>query len=113
MAPKLSPKSKKDWAPEKPAEEKLRSIFQTFDRDGNGTIEKDELAMVLRNLDAKLWDAKRIERLLSVMDTNKDDHISYEEFCTWLFSGEATFQRYRFEVALNSIDPELHYRSSA
>eukprot|EP00747_Dinoflagellata_sp_TGD_P029771 gnl/TRDRNA2_/TRDRNA2_134161_c0_seq1.p1 gnl/TRDRNA2_/TRDRNA2_134161_c0~~gnl/TRDRNA2_/TRDRNA2_134161_c0_seq1.p1 ORF type:complete len:547 (-),score=156.39 gnl/TRDRNA2_/TRDRNA2_134161_c0_seq1:180-1820(-) len=70
------------------ASEKTVQAFRRFDTNKDGVITKDELAAVLKNLDPKSWDDKKINTLLSAADTNKDGKIQYEEFVKWLMGDD-------------------------
>ena len=55
----------------------MKSIFQEFDRDGNGYISMDEAKMAMKNL--PLTDME-IETLVRAYDTNDDGRLQYDEF---------------------------------
>ena len=58
----------------------IRKVFQKYDRDGNGVINKDEFRRVVEDkYQAKLL-PQQIDIMISEADTNKDGHIDYEEF---------------------------------
>ncbi|EER18874.1 conserved hypothetical protein [Perkinsus marinus ATCC 50983] len=59
---------------------RVRDIFRRIDKDHNGVITLDEVREVLANHGFQLnqTDATAI---LRAFDTNKDGHISYNEFC--------------------------------
>lgn len=46
-----------------------------FDKDGSGTISKDEIKEALGGLDEKL-----VEEIIREVDQNNDGEISFEEF---------------------------------
>ncbi len=54
----------------------LKSAFSYFDKDGSGTISKDELKHCLHNDDFSLED-EDIEKLLEDVDSNKDGQVIY------------------------------------
>ena len=65
-------------------EENLRIAFNLFDKDGNGVISKEELRSVfhgamcqtaLEEADEQIWD-----QIMSEVDKNNDNLISYSEF---------------------------------
>ena len=67
-------------------EEKLRFSFQIYDVDGDGTIDKSELASMLK---ASLMDSfhlsdeqinELVEATFKEVDVNGDGHISFEEY---------------------------------
>lgn len=46
-----------------------------FDKDGSGTISKDEIKEALGGLDEKI-----VEEIIREVDANNDGEISFEEF---------------------------------
>jgi len=59
------------------------AAFRAFDRDGNGKISKEELALVLEDRDVKAVankDMREVAELLVSLDTNGDGEIDFEEF---------------------------------
>jgi len=56
------------------------NAFRVFDRDGNGTISKDELAHVLADGDVQSKFAKDLETLMNQVDSNGDGEIDFDEF---------------------------------
>jgi len=57
------------------------AAFRVFDRDGNGTISKQELADVLNNGDLQsMFGREMVEKILSDADTNGDGEIDFPEF---------------------------------
>ncbi|KAF8947670.1 phospholipid scramblase 1 [Haplosporangium gracile] len=57
----------------------FRESFDTFDRNGDGAINASELRSLLRIVGEK-FHAKHISETMQEFDTNKDDHIDFEEF---------------------------------
>ena len=63
-------------------DEKLRTAFNIFDRDGGGTISAKELKEVLgigKNIDEKVWNDIILE-----VDINGDGEVSFPEFKTMM-----------------------------
>eukprot|EP00443_Scrippsiella_acuminata_P069250 CAMPEP_0115413958 /NCGR_PEP_ID=MMETSP0271-20121206/22340_1 /TAXON_ID=71861 /ORGANISM="Scrippsiella trochoidea, Strain CCMP3099" /LENGTH=754 /DNA_ID=CAMNT_0002838257 /DNA_START=9 /DNA_END=2273 /DNA_ORIENTATION=- len=60
----------------------MREAFQKWDQDGNGTIEREELARVLSALGE--FKASDIDRIMVEVDRNADGQIQYTEFVDWL-----------------------------
>lgn len=84
----LNDATKKDDAVEKPtvtAKYEVMDQFRKFDQNGDGVIDRQELARVLKHLDAKAWTDVAIGQIMSVADTNQDGRIQFEEFLQWIF----------------------------
>ena len=62
---------------------KYAEVFRLFDKDGNGSIERDELALVLTSLGMAVSDGE-IDRLMNAVDTNNDNTIDFDEFVACL-----------------------------
>eukprot|EP00929_Paragymnodinium_shiwhaense_P120673 TRINITY_DN92677_c0_g1_i1.p1 TRINITY_DN92677_c0_g1~~TRINITY_DN92677_c0_g1_i1.p1 ORF type:complete len:637 (+),score=155.43 TRINITY_DN92677_c0_g1_i1:161-2071(+) len=60
--------------------------FKRFDKDGDGTISRDELAQTLRKLGGARFDDATIDLLMASADTNGDGKIQYEEFTSWVMA---------------------------
>eukprot|EP00092_Neocalanus_flemingeri_P068445 GFUD01083663.1.p1 GENE.GFUD01083663.1~~GFUD01083663.1.p1 ORF type:complete len:150 (-),score=49.87 GFUD01083663.1:52-501(-) len=61
------------------AEDEIREAFQVFDGDGNGFINRNELACVMTNLGVALK-AEEIQSMIDEADQDGDGQINYEEF---------------------------------
>ena len=61
-------------------ESKLVELFKIFDRDGNGSIEKDELKTVMSDISGDHVSDEEVNDMLVEADTNKDGKLSKEEF---------------------------------
>ncbi|GMH39496.1 hypothetical protein BSKO_07394 [Bryopsis sp. KO-2023] len=57
-------------------EDQLVKAFEHFDKDGSGTITKDELMAIFRNCDYDI----EIEKVLKEVDKDGDGQIDFEEF---------------------------------
>ncbi|KAK3805969.1 MAG: calmodulin-like protein, partial [Linnemannia elongata] len=57
----------------------FRESFDTFDKNGDGSINASELKSLLRIVGEK-FHAKHISETMQEFDTNKDNHIDFEEF---------------------------------
>lgn len=60
-------------------ENHLRSAFTYFDKDGSGTISRDELRTCLQSDDFTLTE-EQINELLDGVDANDDGEVDYDEF---------------------------------
>merc|ERR1711997_111608 len=61
------------------AEDEVREAFQVFDGDGNGFINRQELACVMGNLGETLTQ-EEIQGMIDQADIDGDGCINYEEF---------------------------------
>lgn len=66
-------------------ENHLKSAFTFFDKDGSGTISKDELKACLQSEDFTLQE-EMVDELLKEADKNNDNQIDYNEFITMMKS---------------------------
>ena len=66
-------------------ESHLRSAFSYFDKDGSGTISRDELWQCLQSDDFTLKD-EEIDNLLNGVDANADGEVDYDEFIAMMNS---------------------------
>lgn len=60
-------------------ESHLRSAFSYFDKDGSGTISREELRQCLQSDDFTLKD-EEVDNLLNGVDANDDGEVDYDEF---------------------------------
>ena len=68
---------KKDIDPQ--AEAELREAFELFDKDRSGSIDKEELGLVMKSLGQDLSDSD-LATLYVQMDPSGDGSIDFEEF---------------------------------
>merc|ERR1711864_29851 len=61
------------------AEDEIREAFQVFDGDGNGFINRQELACVMNNLGESLSPSE-IQAMIDEAGLDGDGQINYEEF---------------------------------
>merc|ERR1719199_244492 len=58
----------------------IAEAFRKFDANGDGVIERDELAHVLLNVDGGVWNEASVNALATALDKNGDGQIEYDEF---------------------------------
>eukprot|EP00928_Gymnodinium_smaydae_P089554 TRINITY_DN73507_c0_g1_i1.p1 TRINITY_DN73507_c0_g1~~TRINITY_DN73507_c0_g1_i1.p1 ORF type:complete len:451 (-),score=107.46 TRINITY_DN73507_c0_g1_i1:125-1477(-) len=61
----------------------IRRIFVAYDLNGDGKIDRDEFASVLRKLDSKSWTDRKVLTLLNSIDTDHDGKIDADELVRW------------------------------
>ena len=61
-------------------ESKLVELFKIFDRDGNGSIEKNELKTVMSDISGDHVSDEEVNDMLVEADSNKDGKIQLDEF---------------------------------
>jgi Ca2+-binding EF-hand superfamily protein len=63
------------------AEQKLRDVFNIFDADGSGGIDRDEMRSLMKKLAQDLTE-EEISLIMEEVDADGDGEISFEEFKT-------------------------------
>lgn len=64
-------------------EKTLQRAFRLFDKDGSGTIDKEELERITTQMGESL-SKDELEQMLKLVDTNKDGKIDYNEFIKYV-----------------------------
>jgi len=64
----------------------VRVAFDKYDADGSGAIDKEELALLSKELGNELTD-EELEKALKDLDLNGDGVIDFKEFSRWYFTG--------------------------
>lgn len=68
------------------SEESARKLFAKFDKDGSGSIAKDELLRILKSLMPDLT-LSQCETIFNVIDVDHNLSVDYNEFVAWALSG--------------------------
>jgi len=63
----------------------IAALFDRFDEDGDGAIQRAELGRLLHTLDPNAWDDKSVDALVSALDTDQDGRVDCEDFLAWVF----------------------------
>ncbi|XP_017771638.1 PREDICTED: neo-calmodulin-like [Nicrophorus vespilloides] len=68
----------------------FREAFRLFDKDGDGSITKEELGRVMRSL-GQFARSEELQQMLQEVDADGDGNVSFEEFMdiAWSASGGA------------------------
>lgn len=62
--------------------QKAIELFKKYDKDGNGTIDREEFKKLMTSLNA--CDESQTDSALQALDTSGDGKISFPEFLAWL-----------------------------
>lgn len=91
----------------------IETAFARYDRDHSGTIEHDELEMLLKDLGVDATE-ERIREAMATFDTNGDGVISFEEFGVWWRRDDVSYTIKRSDAILAVQTPfdRLDVRSS-
>merc|ERR1711939_476040 len=66
----------------------MRDLFNSVDSDGNGTLDKDEVARFVRKLKpTRFLAGDAIDQAMAEMDSDGDGSVTYEEFEAWWLGG--------------------------
>ena len=76
---KLRLKLKSVLAPAKQNYESLRDMFDAIDMDGNGTVDKEEFAQLLSDIDIIMTEHE-LNETFSAVDTDGNMDVDFEEF---------------------------------
>jgi len=63
--------------------DEMRVVFNTFDMDRNGFLDRNELANAFNNFKGGLM-VEEIDQLIADADTNGDGKVNFEEFVALL-----------------------------
>ncbi|CAN0134881.1 unnamed protein product [Ectocarpus sp. 6 AP-2014] len=69
-------------------EKEINGAFSFFDKNGDGQVDRQELAEIMRGLGDKLTD-EEIDLLINAADKDRDGTISMKEFVTFMFDEKA------------------------
>jgi len=58
----------------------LRRMFERADKDGNGTLDKEEVRAALHDLGFDFVDGKQLDSIMKKADKDKNEVIDFEEF---------------------------------
>lgn len=62
----------------------MRRVFNTFDKDGSGAIDKGELKEVFQMM-GRVFSDEEIQKMMDIADTDSSGLLEYEEFIEVMF----------------------------
>lgn len=62
----------------------MRSCFRSFDKNGDGMIDRSELDAVFREM-GRVMDQRDLDRIIRMADKDQSGTIDYEEFIDLVF----------------------------
>jgi hypothetical protein len=69
-------------------EKMVRQMFETFDTDGSGEIDTQELQVLAYAL-GEVWDDEKVASVMNKIDKDGSNAIDFKEFYDWFMSGDA------------------------
>ena len=70
-------------------ESSIRKAFDEADTDGNGTLDKEEVADLMRSLMDTPPTAEGMDAIFNLLDLDGSGDVSFEEFTEWWRSGSS------------------------
>ncbi|CAM9174501.1 unnamed protein product [Choristocarpus tenellus] len=84
--------------------EEYQESFNIFDKNGDGTIDQNELRVVLRSLGYSPT-SRQLEEMISKVDENKDGVLTFDEFVNMMLAGDVeTDREMEIKEAFNFFD---------
>jgi len=77
--------------------EKIRATFDRIDTDGSGTLDQEEVAQAAQQL-GRVFIGDDLEEAMTMMDSDGNGEVSFEEFCSWWESGGKLSASERFDL---------------
>eukprot|EP00930_Biecheleria_cincta_P101852 TRINITY_DN934_c0_g1_i1.p1 TRINITY_DN934_c0_g1~~TRINITY_DN934_c0_g1_i1.p1 ORF type:complete len:506 (+),score=105.51 TRINITY_DN934_c0_g1_i1:66-1583(+) len=68
----------------------LLRVFQQFDSDNSGTIDRSELSVAMKTMTVDFTD-EQVDKLMIQVDTNGDGVLDYVEFVDWITDRSSAF----------------------
>jgi hypothetical protein len=58
----------------------IKRMFEYADKDGNGTLDKEEVKAALKDLGFDFYNEKQVNQIMANADADDNDVIDFEEF---------------------------------
>jgi hypothetical protein len=65
----------------------IRRIFNLYDTDGSGAIDRNELQVLAYSL-GEIWDNEKLDEVMREIDLDGGGDIDFDEFCHWFQNKE-------------------------
>eukprot|EP00929_Paragymnodinium_shiwhaense_P008741 TRINITY_DN112709_c0_g1_i1.p1 TRINITY_DN112709_c0_g1~~TRINITY_DN112709_c0_g1_i1.p1 ORF type:complete len:585 (+),score=104.12 TRINITY_DN112709_c0_g1_i1:148-1902(+) len=78
--------SKRPHGPDPKTKAAIMELFRAWDANGNGSIARSELRLLMRFATDDEISESAIDKLMAAADMNKDGVINLEEFIAWIFN---------------------------
>eukprot|EP00929_Paragymnodinium_shiwhaense_P013930 TRINITY_DN12177_c0_g2_i1.p1 TRINITY_DN12177_c0_g2~~TRINITY_DN12177_c0_g2_i1.p1 ORF type:complete len:608 (+),score=105.24 TRINITY_DN12177_c0_g2_i1:190-2013(+) len=72
-------------------EDKLKKLFKTYDKDGNGSLSKEEMAVIFRKTSGE-WADDDLDYMFAKVDKDGNGVIDYNEFVAWLMEEDSDYE---------------------
>ena len=82
--------------------EEIAEMFSSFDKDGNGSLDFEEIKTALKSLDFRISEAE-MEQLFNEMDIDRSGLIDYEEFMATLFNWASMAETRQWEQLVREV----------
>lgn len=69
-------------------EAKIKEVFQKFDHDSSGKIERRELLVVMKHIEPDYWDDMKVGVLLEDLDKDQNGSVNFSEFLAWVLQSD-------------------------
>jgi len=86
--------------------QELEDAFNMLDKDGSGTLEKDELIEGYRMIYGDNFNENEIDALLNMADENDDGVISYSEWLMTSMNRQKILTHDKLEAAFYGLDED-------
>jgi calcium-dependent protein kinase len=84
----------------------LKNVFLAFDLDGDGRLTKDELIKGMSQVMTKGEATNDVDKVMSVIDVDKNGYIEYEEFLRATLDKEKLLSRENIKIAFDLFDQD-------
>lgn len=84
--------------------EHVRTIFQSWDTNGDGMLSKEELRTGINQMRSNLLSEEELNEIFSKMDLDKSDTISYTEFIAATLSEHLKYNESNIKLAFDFFD---------